>query len=122
MENKKFETHQDLIVWQMSHELARQVFILCRKLRKDEGKQLAQLLRAAAAQIPVNIALGFKKRGKETKVHYYRSALAFLEEISYYLQLGTELGHFKSLGEMPELIENLEKKMKGLLRSFAGPH
>jgi four helix bundle protein len=122
MENKKFETHQDLVVWQMSHELAKQVFVICRKLRKDEGKHLAQLMRAAATQIPINIALGFKKRGKETKVHYYRNALAFLEEISYYLQLGTELGHLKGLGETPELIENLEKKMKGLLRSFAGPH
>jgi len=121
MENKKFESHQDLVVWQMSHELARQVFVLGRKLRKDEGKHLAQLLRAAAAQIPVNIALGFKKRGKEAKVHYYSNALASLEEITYYLQLGAELGHLKSLGETPELIDNLEKKMKGLLRSFAGP-
>jgi len=121
MDNKKFETHQDLVVWQMSHELTKQVFVICRKLRKDEGKHLAQLLRASAAQVPVNIALGFKKRGKEAKVHYYRNALDSLEEITYYLSLVTELGHQKELGELPELIDNLEKKMKGLLRSFAGP-
>ncbi len=119
MENKKVETYQDLIVWQMSHELTLQIFKLCQKLRKDEQAFLVDHLRSSVSQIPINIALGFKRRGKTAKMHYYRAAVTALEESNYYLTLSKELGYLKEDQELKELIENLEKKMKGLLRSIA---
>lgn len=122
MENKKIETYHDLYVWQMSHELTLQIYKICHKFRKDEQAFLANTLRSTVPQIPINIALGFKKRGKTAKAHYYRAALTALEELGYYLTLTKELGFLKEDGEIRELMDNLEKKMKGLLRSIAGPH
>lgn len=120
MDNKKIESYHDLFVWQMSHELTLQIYKICQKFRKDEQAFLANTLRTTVPQIPINIALGFKKRGKTAKAHYYRTALTALEELGYYVSLTKELGYLKDEGEIPELIENLEKKMKGLLRSIAG--
>ncbi len=120
MDNRKVETYQDLAVWQQSHDLVQKVFNACARFRKHEQAYLAQMLRNSAAQIPLNIALGFKKRGKDAKVHYYRTALTALDELNYYILLSRDLGHLKNANKLLEEIENVEKRLKGLVRSVAG--
>ncbi len=119
MENKKVESYRDLIVWQMGHQLVLDVYKLSGKFPRKEQDYLVRQLREAAAQIPVNIALGFKKRGKTTKVHYYRTALNFVEQLSYIFILSKDLGYTKNPEQILETIDNIEKKLKGLLRSAA---
>ncbi len=120
MDNRKIESYQDLAVWQQSHEVVQKVYKACEKFRKNEQAHLAHMLRMTATQIPVNIALGFKKRGKDAKVHYYRTALTALDELGYCLLLSHDLGHFKNAAMLLEELENLEKRLKGLVRSVAG--
>ena len=53
-------------------------------------------------------------------MHYYRTALTALDELNYYILLSRDLGHLKNASKLLEEIENVEKRLKGLVRSVAG--
>ena len=50
--------HKDLIVWQKSMELAREVYLFTREFPKEETYGLVSQLRRAAISVPSNIAEG----------------------------------------------------------------
>ncbi|MBI2475427.1 four helix bundle protein [Candidatus Uhrbacteria bacterium] len=55
---------KDLIVWQRSMELAKQVYVLCRSLPKEEQFGLIAQMRRCAVSIPSNIAEGYQRRSR----------------------------------------------------------
>ncbi len=119
MENKKVETFQDLVVWQKSHALVQQIYKLTTKYPKKENTSLAQEQREAASIIPINIIIGFKKRGIKTKVHYYRTALTEIETSRYLLILANDLGYVKDdIEEIIEEFDTIERMLKRLIRSI----
>jgi four helix bundle protein len=120
MENKRIESYRDLVVWQMAHELVQKIFISLKKFPRSERAFMAQKMRDLAVQIPMNVAMGFQKRNRKTKVYFYRAALNVSEQLEYYLVLAQDLRYLKNSGELLEQLDNIEKKLKGLLRSVAG--
>jgi len=119
MMGKKIESFRDLIVWQKSHELVLDIFQLTSKLPKKDQSYLFTKARDAALVIPTNIAIGFNKRGKKTKVHFYRIALTEIEQLRYMIILAVDLGFFKEAGSILEKCVNIEKMLKRLIRSIA---
>jgi len=119
MMGKKIESFRDLIVWQKSHELVLDIFQLTSKFPKKDLSYLFTKARDAAMVIPTNIAIGFNKRGKKTKVHYYRVALTEIEQLRYMIILAADLGFFKEAGSILEKCVNIEKMLKRLIRSIA---
>ncbi len=115
MVSRKVETFHDLVVWQKSHELTMELFNV--KLNKKETESLANQIRTAAAAIPSNIAIGFKKRGKKPKLHYYRSALNAVQELEYLLLLANDLKLLKNHETLAEELDNVEHMLKRLIRS-----
>jgi len=119
MMGKKIESFRDLIVWQKSHELVLDIFQLTSKFPKKDQSYLFTKARDAALVIPTNIAIGFNKRGKKTKVHFYRIALTEIEQLRYMIILAVDLGFFKEAGSILEKCVNIEKMLKRLIRSIA---
>ncbi|NOY61149.1 MAG: four helix bundle protein [Calditrichaeota bacterium] len=117
MNSKKVESFRDLVVWQKSHDLTREIYKTTVKFPKREHNSLAKQLRESATSIPINIALGFKKRGRNAKVHYYRTALSTIEEVRYYLILSDDLGHYKNVEGILEECDIIEKMLKRLIRA-----
>jgi four helix bundle protein len=115
--DKKIESFRDLIVWQRSHELVIQL-IKDTKFSKSEQVTLARRLYEEATQIPTNIQLGFTKRGKRNKIHYYRGALISIERVKYLIILATDLNKLKNSTEKMDLLENVERMLKRLIRSI----
>lgn len=115
MVSRKVETFHDLVVWQKSHELTMELFR--EKLNKKESESLATQIRNTATAIPSNIAIGFKKRGRKPKLHYYRSALNAVQELEYLLLLANDLKLLKSHASLAEELENVEHMLKRLIRS-----
>ncbi len=120
MQSKKVETFQDLIVWQNSHDLVQELYKVTAKFPKREHNSLAQQIRQSASLVPINIALGFKKRARKNKVHYYRTALTIIEEVRYYIILAHDLGFYKNIDDVLANADNIEKMMKRLIRSVSG--
>ncbi|NIA30004.1 MAG: four helix bundle protein [Actinobacteria bacterium] len=117
MNSKKVESFRDLVVWQKSHDLTCEIYKTTVKFSKREHNSLAKQLRESSASIPINIALGFKKRGRNAKVHYYRTALSTIEEVRYYLILSDDLGHYKNVEGILEECDIIEKMLKRLIRA-----
>lgn len=63
---------------------------------KEELYGLTAQLRRAAVSVPVNVAEGFKTRGKADKVRFFNISQASLEECRYYLILARDLGYVLS--------------------------
>ncbi len=120
METKKVESFRDLVVWQMSHELVMKMFALTDKFPRRERPLMAQKIRDLAVQIPSNVAMGFEKRNHKIKLYHYRTALTITEQLGYYFILAQDLRYIKSSTEVLTELDNVEKKLKGLLRSVAG--
>ncbi len=121
MDRKKVETFQDLVVWQKSHELTQKIYNASKKFSKKESSSLAEHLRQAVTPVPINIARGFKKRGKRNKIHYYQQAFMTVEQVRYFLILSQELDEYKEPEEALELCDDIERMLKRLIRSVASP-
>ena len=111
----KVESYHDLVVWQKSHELVIELFKA--KLAKKDSDLLSTKIRERAAAVPSNIAIGFKKRGKKTKIYFYRLSLTAVQELDYYLLLAQELGYLKNYVALQEEIESIERMLGRLIRS-----
>ena len=84
---------KDLIVWQRSMELVREVYEVTRGFPRHEEFALSSQLRRAAVSVPANIAEGFPKRGPSDKTRFFNIAQGSLEESHYYLILAKDLGY-----------------------------
>ena len=80
-------------MWQKSHELVLAVYRMTQDFPKTEQYGLTSQVRRAAVSVAANIAEGFGKRGKADKARFMNTAQGSLEEVHYYLILGTDLGY-----------------------------
>ncbi len=112
---QKVESYHDLVVWQKAHELV--IDLYKAKLSKKESEILAAKIREAAMAIASNIAIGFKKRGRKPKLHYYRTALTAIQELEYYLLLANDLSLLKNHGALEDELQSIERMITRLIRS-----
>ncbi|MDZ7270137.1 MAG: four helix bundle protein [candidate division KSB1 bacterium] len=117
MEQEKRLTFQDLVVWQKSHQLAMDVYRATKKFPKEERDALGATLRHAAAEVPANIAAGFRSRVQPEKFHLYNQSLAALERTRYYLILTRDLGFLKDYEALWNLAEEVGRMLGRLARS-----
>ena len=88
------QNYKDLIVWQKSMSLAKEIYRLANKLPKEELYGLTNQLKRAAVSIPSNIAEG---NGRKSEVE---TQLLLCVELNYLesadtetaLELSTEVG------------------------------
>ncbi|MBN2001482.1 four helix bundle protein [candidate division KSB1 bacterium] len=118
MNTRKVESFDDLIVWQKSHAMVQTIYQATTKFPKKEQATIVPQLRDAAVQIPINIAIGFKKRVKKAKSFYYRNALVSIETVRYLIILSKDLGFIKDVEELTEHFETIERMLKRLIRSI----
>lgn len=85
------KSYKDLVVWQKSIVLAKHVYLLTRKLPKDEQFGLISQMRRAAISIPSNIAEGSKRGTKKDYSQFLRFALGSSAELETQLFLTNEL-------------------------------
>ena len=115
MISRKVESFQDLVVWQKSHQLAIELSKF--KISKKENESLVNMIRDAVILIPLNISIGFRKRSKKAKLHFYRLALTSLQELAYLLILADDLEYIKNYDELKEESETIDRMLKRLIRS-----
>lgn len=95
--------YKDLIVWQKSRALVRLIYILTKKLPRDELFGLTNQIRRAVVSIPSNIAEGYSRGSNKEFIHFLRIAKGSAAEVETQLILCTDLGYL-SPGEIKEAI------------------
>jgi four helix bundle protein len=116
----KVNTYRDLVVWQRSFDLCRDVYKATRGFPKSEVFGLSAQMRRAVVSIPSNIAEGF---GRRTTPDFLRSlyiAYGSVCELDTQLQLAATLGYLSpaSAERLRSSLGDVERLCKALMRSL----
>ena len=108
---------KELIVWQKSMDLAKQVYDISRKLPSEERYGLASQMQRCAVSIPSNIAEGNKINTARDYVQFLRIASGSAAELEtqlllarniYTLEISKELA---ILEEVQKMLQVMKKKL-----------
>jgi len=111
---------KELIVWQKSRGLVRDIYELTKKFPEDEKFGLTQQIRRAAISIPSNIAEGSGRGTKNDFLHFLDIANGSAFEVETQLYLGFDLGYITQteidtvlikLFEIEKLIYNFRQSL-----------
>lgn len=84
--------YKDLVVWQRSMELVKEIYLLVRKLPKEETYALSDQMRRAAVSIPSNIAEGYGRKSKTEYIRFLDIARGSQYELETQIQICVMLG------------------------------
>lgn len=87
------EDFRDLIVWQRSQELLREVYRIARKLPAEERFEMSSQLRRAAGSVSGNISEGHSSAYRKVFLAQLSSAHASLKEVDNHLLSAVTVGH-----------------------------
>ena len=99
---------KDLKVWQDGISLAKDVYLLCSRLPKEEMYGLSSQMKRACVSIPSNIAEGHSRNHRAEYRQFVFVAIGSLAELETQIFLGEELNFFKS-NEIQPLSEKVSK-------------
>jgi len=111
------KSYKELIVWQKSIQLVKEIFILTEKLPKSEIYGLVSQMRRAAVSIPSNIAEGYGRRSAKEYAQFYSISYGSALELETQLIVCMEL-NFISPGELVKgqaLLEEVLKMLNSML-------
>ena len=112
---------KDLIVWQKAMELVAEVYILVKKLPKEELFALSDQMRRAAISIPSNIAEGQGRNSSKEYVRFLAFAKGSKAELETQLLLCVKINYLNILEietainlihEIGKMINALQKSLK----------
>lgn len=117
------QRYKELIVWQKSIELVKQIYLLTNKLPKSELFGLTSQTRRASISIPSNIAEGYMRTHKLEYIHFLSISLGSAAELetqliliqSLYPNLKETTNIINLLTEINKMLYVLIKKLKGTI-------
>ena len=119
MQTKTLEinSYRDLIVWQRSMELVEEIYILTKKLPREEIFGLTSQARRAAVSIPSNIAEGRSRGYRKEYAQFLRNAFGSGAELETQLEIIKRLYKiYSKLFVKPDsLLEETMKMLNSLI-------
>ncbi|WP_312324110.1 four helix bundle protein [Soonwooa sp.] len=97
---------ENLLFWQKSIQLAKQIYLVCQDISNDEKFGLISQMKRAAISIPSNIAEGSGRNSNKEFNHFLGISLGSAFELQTQLILTKELNLLS-----PEKIESLLKEI-----------
>jgi four helix bundle protein len=108
-------TLRDLLVWQKSMQVAKQVYKLTAPFPKYEVYGISSQLQRAAVSIPANIAEGHARNLTKEFLHHLSIARGSLAELETLLSLADQLGHCRQ-----EAVSDILQKCAEVSRMLSG--
>ena len=93
----KLNSYKDLLVWQKSIELVKEIYNLTSKFPKSEIYGLVNQMRRAAVAIPSNIAEGDKRQHLPEYIQFLSVANSSAAELETQLIISSQLDKTKNL-------------------------
>ena len=79
--------YTDLDVWKYSRELVKKVYLLIKKIPKEEIYGLTNQIRRSVVSVPSNIAEGIGRLSNKETIHFLYIAKGSLQEVETQLYL-----------------------------------
>ena len=114
----KVKSYEELVVWQKAMLLAKEVYVVQRRLPKEETYGLGDQIRRAVVSIPSNIAEGFGRESKSEFRRFLTIVRGSLYEVKTQLQLAVRLGHLNVNANLFMLVDEVGRLLNGLSRSL----
>ena len=108
--------YKDLIIWQKAMEVAKNVYVLVKKLPKDETYALSYQMRRAAVSIPSNIAEGQGRAYTRSFSQFLSIARGSALELETQLQLCVMIQYLSQEDIQPtmDLLEEIERMIHSI--------
>lgn len=106
-------THKELVVWQMSMDLAVDVYCITKNFPKSEEFGLTSQMRRAVVSIPSNIAEGYGRGSRNELRHFLEVSSGSASELETQLLICQRVGLEKS-DVIDELCDRVKKILKML--------
>ena len=111
---------KELIVWQKSMDLAKQVYDISRKLPSEERYGLASQMQRCAVSIPSNIAEGNKRNTARDYVQFLRIASGSAAELETHLLLARNIYTLEISRELA-ILEEVQKMLQVMKKKLLTP-
>lgn len=121
MTTETINSYKQLIVWQKSIQLVKEIYILTNNFPKNELFGLTSQMRRASVSIPSNIAEGRCRSIRKDFANFLRNAFASGAELETQIIISKELPHTKNnnyqlidklLDEIMRMLNIMIKKLK----------
>ena len=110
--------YKNLLVWQKSISLIKEIYALADKLPKSEDYNLKQQLKRAVVSVSLNIAEGKNRRTAKDFIHYLNIANGSLAETEAILTISSELELLHVPDDLFLRIEELAKMINSLISNI----
>jgi len=105
------KSFRELEIWQLSMELAEDIYKVLRVFPREEIYGLADQIRRAAVSVPSNIAEGFGRDSNADFAHFISIAKGSLFEVSTQLELASRLGYLPPDTKFSPRLTTIGKKL-----------
>ena len=112
------KTFRDLIAWQKGMHLAKQVYLLTRKMPGEERFGLTNQMRRAAVSIPSNIAEGHARQSRMDYLKFLRTSRGSLAELMTQFEIAWDLKMIPFNQPLQELLQEEDRILQALIRSL----
>ncbi len=99
--------YKNLIVWQKSVELVKDIYNLSESLPKSENYNLKQQLKRAVVSVSINIAEGKARKTSKDFANFLNISNASLAEVEAILTICEELNYIHDIDDIYNKIEKL---------------
>lgn len=106
-------THKELVVWQMSMDLAVDVYYITKNFPKSEEFGLTSQMRRAVVSIPSNIAEGYGRGSRNELRHFLEVSSSSASELETQLLICKRVG-LENSDVVDELCDRLKRILKML--------
>lgn len=117
-EVNKIKSYRDLLVWQKSMELVKEVYLITKALPKEEQYGLTSQILRSSISIPSNIAEGYGRHSTNDYLRFLQIASGSLYELQTQLEICRNLDFLsnKSFEEVNEQSREIERMLSSLIR------
>ena len=119
-------SYQELRVWQLGMQIAREVYELSRAFPKHEIYGVTAQMRRAAISVPANIAEGHARESTRDYLRHLSIAFGSLAELETFLFFAETLGYtagdatrqlLEQCDQEGKMLRTLQKRLKAKLNS-----
>ena len=112
------QSYRDLIVWQKSIFLVKEVYRITKQFVPSDLYGLASQMRRSAVSIPSNIAEGSRRRSLPDYIRFLNIANGSSAELETQLIIAQEIYPRISFKEIIDLSEEISKMLYGLIKNL----
>ena len=111
------KSYKELIVWQKSIKLVKEIFILTDRFPKSELYGLISQMRRAAVAIPSNIAEGYGRKSPKEYAQFYSISYGSALELETQIIISKDLSFtpLENFGKVDLLLEEVSRMLNAMI-------